>query len=125
MNSEGNYVRVNSERIKAESLYVFSCGLTPNAASEFASRMGTGGSFVYADGGDDTGTAISTAVNYAGGTVGAVGAGLNAGQAARALQDLSDRYEKQGVMYQNGDNIIPCESNGTCGEKRHKLNPKR
>ena len=29
----------------------------------FASRMGTGGSFVFADAGDDTGTAISTAVN--------------------------------------------------------------
>ncbi len=125
MNSEGNYVRVNSERIKADSLYVFSCGLTPKAASEFASRMETAGSFVYADGGDDTGTAISTAVNYAGGTVGAIGAGLNPGQTALALQNLSDQYEKQGVRYQNGDNIIPCQSNGTCAEKRHKLRLQR
>ncbi len=125
MNSEGNYIRVNAERIRADSLYIFSCGLTPNAASQFASRMGAGGTFVYSDGGDDTGTAVSTAVNYAGATAGTVGAGFNAEQTAQALQNLSDQYEKQGVAYQNGDNIIPCQSNGTCADKRHKLNPKR
>ena len=54
-----------------------------------------------------------------------IGAGLSPEQTALALQNLSDQYEKQGLMYQNGDNIIPCRSNGTCTEKRHKLRPQR
>ncbi len=64
LRSDGIYVgiasptRVNTEPIKASSLFVFSCGLMPNAAQQFADRMGEGGRFVYTDGGDDTGVDV-------------------------------------------------------------------
>ncbi len=122
--SQGNLNRVNSERIRAESIFAFSCGLTPEAASQFASRMQKGGTFVYSDGGDDTGTEIGVTVSYAGWAVGLIGKGVRPTQAAEVIQNVSDSFEAQGVAFQKGDNIIPCQSNGTCAEKRHKLTPK-
>jgi hypothetical protein len=105
-------------------VFAFSCGFTPNAASYFASGMQKGGTFVYSDGGDDTGSAIGVNVSFAGWAAGLIGNGESPSQAAEVIQNVSDGFEAQGIVYQNGDNIIPCQSNGTCAEKRHKLAPK-
>jgi RHS repeat-associated protein len=99
------------EEIKADNVFIFSCQIHPNTASQIGDRMQSG-SFVYIDGGNDGESDADVDVRIATGAAIAIGNGGNAETVADVANILIRSVGS--VVNQGDEKAVICDSNGKC-----------